>query len=101
MTVAIVEYGSGNLRSAAKAIEKFASEPVVVTADSDAVARADRIVLPGQGAFADCRRGLSELDGMVEALSQAVLQRAVPFSESVLACNYWLIVVGRMARRQV
>ena len=79
MTVAIVDYGSGNLRSAAKAFEKFASEPVVVTADSDAVARADRIVLPGQGAFADCHRGLSELDGMVEALSQAVLQRAVPF----------------------
>ena len=79
MTLAIVDYGSGNLRSAAKGFEKFASEPVVVTADPDAVARADRIVLPGQGAFADCHRGLSALDGMIEALTQAVQQRAVPF----------------------
>ncbi|PPR60771.1 MAG: Imidazole glycerol phosphate synthase subunit HisH 1 [Alphaproteobacteria bacterium MarineAlpha4_Bin2] len=79
MTVTIVDYGSGNLRSAAKAFDKFASEPVVVTADPDAVARADRIVLPGQGAFADCYRGLSGVDNMIEALSQAVLRRAVPF----------------------
>ena len=79
MTLAIVDYGSGNLRSAVKGFEKFASEPVVVTADPDAVARADRIVLPGQGAFADCHRGLSSLDGMIEALSQAVRDRAVPF----------------------
>ncbi len=79
MTLAIVDYGSGNLRSAAKGFEKFASEPVVVTADPDAVARADRIVLPGQGAFADCHRGLSSLDGMIEALSQAVRERGVPF----------------------
>ena len=79
MTLAIVDYGTGNLRSAAKGFEKFASEPVVVTADPDAVARADRIVLPGQGAFADCHRGLSSLDGMIEALSQAVRGRAVPF----------------------
>jgi len=79
MTVAIVDYGSGNLRSAAKGFEKFSTLPVAVTADADAVARADRIVLPGQGAFADCLAGLAALDGMIDALREAVLDRAVPF----------------------
>ncbi|MEC7536967.1 MAG: imidazole glycerol phosphate synthase subunit HisH [Pseudomonadota bacterium] len=79
MSVAIVDYGSGNLRSAAKGFEKFLSAPVVVTADATEVARADRIVLPGQGAFADCFAGLSALDGMIDVLREAVLQRAVPF----------------------
>jgi glutamine amidotransferase len=79
MTVAIVDYGSGNLRSAAKGFEKFAKAPVVVTADPEIVVAADRIVLPGQGAFADCYRGLAALDGMIEALRDAVLDRATPF----------------------
>ena len=79
MTVAIIDYGSGNLRSAAKAVEHVAGEPVLVTADADAVARADRIVLPGVGAFGDCRRGLDGLDGMVEALEAAVIGRGKPF----------------------
>jgi len=62
VTVAIVDYGSGNLHSAAKAFERAAREsghdqPIVVTSDPDLVVRADRIVLPGVGAFADCRRG--------------------------------------------
>jgi glutamine amidotransferase len=79
MTVAIIDYGSGNLRSAAKAFAHVGTDSVVVTADPDAVARADRIVLPGVGAFADCRRGLYALDGMVEALADAVIARAQPF----------------------
>ena len=79
MSVAIVDYGSGNLRSAAKGFEKFLSTPVVVTADATEVACADRIVLPGQGAFADCFAGLSALDGMIDVLREAVLERAVPF----------------------
>jgi len=79
MTVAIIDYGSGNLRSAAKAFGHVCTDRVVVTADPDAVARADRIVLPGVGAFADCRRGLHALDGMVEALIDAVIVRARPF----------------------
>lgn len=79
MTVAIIDYGSGNLRSAAKAFAHVGTESVVVTADPDAVARADRIVLPGVGAFADCRRGLYALDGMVEALIEAVIAKAQPF----------------------
>ena len=84
MTVAVVDYGSGNLRSAAKALERAAQEsgrnvPVVVTAEPEAVTRAERIVLPGVGAFADCRRGLANLPGMEEALAEAVLRRGRPF----------------------
>ncbi|MDZ3836504.1 MAG: imidazole glycerol phosphate synthase subunit HisH [Rhodospirillales bacterium] len=84
MTVAIVDYGSGNLRSAAKAFERAVSEAgldaeVRVTADPADVLRADHIVLPGVGAFADCRRGLDAVPGMVEALGQAVLDRGRPF----------------------
>jgi len=84
MDVAIIDYGSGNLRSAAKAIERAALESkvaarVTVTAQAEAVAAADRIVLPGVGAFAECMRGLAGLPGMVDALEDAVLRRARPF----------------------
>ena len=76
MTTAIVDYGSGNLRSAAKAFERMSAEtqggPVVVTADPEIVARAERIVLPGVGAFADCRAGLMAVDGMFEAISERI-----------------------------
>lgn len=84
MTVAIVDYGSGNLHSAAKAVERAArdlrhAELVAVTRDPDVVANADRVVLPGVGAFADCRRGLDAIPGMVQALEEAVRQRGRPF----------------------
>ena len=83
MTVAIIDYGSGNLRSAAKSLERAAAEagggPVVVTDDPEAVRRADRVVLPGVGAFADCRRGLYAVPGMVEALEETVMHAARPF----------------------
>ena len=84
MSVAIVDYGSGNLHSAAKAFERAArdagiSEPIVVTQDPRAVASADRVVLPGVGAFADCRRGLDAVDGMVAALEEAVHKKGRPF----------------------
>lgn len=84
MSVAIVDYGSGNLHSAAKAFERAAREsghdqPIVVTRDPDRVAGADRVVLPGVGAFADCRRGLDAVAGMVEALNVAVRQKGRPF----------------------
>ncbi len=77
MTTAIVDYGSGNLRSAAKAFERMAAEtgrggPVTVTGDPEAVARAERVVLPGVGAFADCRAGLDAVEGMTEAISARV-----------------------------
>jgi imidazole glycerol-phosphate synthase subunit HisH len=84
VTVAIVDYGSGNLHSAAKAFERAAREsgvtqPILVTSDPDAVARADRVVLPGVGAFADCRRGLDAVGGMVDALNESVRARGRPF----------------------
>ncbi len=84
MSVAIIDYGSGNLRSAAKSFERGVAEDdlnhdVIVTADPDQVRKASFVVLPGVGAFGDCRRGLMALDGMVEALSEAVIRDAKPF----------------------
>jgi len=84
MDVAIIDYGSGNLRSAAKAFERAALEAslgahVHVTDRPDVVAAADRVVLPGVGAFADCKRGLDAVDGMVAALTEVVFARGRPF----------------------
>lgn len=83
-TVAIIDYGSGNLRSAAKAFERAAREAglareIVVTEAADVVACADRVVLPGVGAFRDCRDGLAACDGMIAALEAAVVECARPF----------------------
>jgi glutamine amidotransferase len=83
-SIAIIDYGSGNLRSASKAFERVVHEQgmtanVHVTADPDMVRGADRVVLPGVGAFADCAEGLSAVAGMREALFHAVEQRGVPF----------------------
>jgi glutamine amidotransferase len=82
MTVAIVDYGSGNLHSAQKAVERAASDAgirVIVTSDPNVVRKSDRIVLPGVGAFADCRRGLDSVIGMVEALEDSVIRLGRPF----------------------
>jgi glutamine amidotransferase len=84
MKVAIIDYGSGNLRSAAKAFERAAIEigisaRVEVTDRAEAVLDADRVVLPGVGAFADCRRGLAAVAGLEAALREAVIVRARPF----------------------
>jgi imidazole glycerol-phosphate synthase subunit HisH len=84
VSVAIIDYGSGNLHSAAKAFERAARsmeapEKIIVTRDPEQVFRSDRVVLPGVGAFADCRRGLDAIDGMVEALNETVRVKARPF----------------------
>lgn len=84
MSVAIIDYGSGNLRSAAKAFERTLremgrSDPVLVTDDAATVADADYIVLPGVGAFADCMAGLSAVPGMRDALDAAVIKGGRPF----------------------
>jgi glutamine amidotransferase len=84
VTVAIVDYGSGNLHSAAKAFERAArdaglDQSIEVTSDPEAVAAADRVVLPGVGAFADCKRGLMAVDGMAAALDEAVRRKGRPF----------------------
>ena len=84
MQIAIIDYGSGNLRSAAKAFERAGRDAglvadVLVTSDPDALRAAERIVLPGVGAFGDCRAGLDAIPGMVEALEEAVRKDAKPF----------------------
>jgi imidazole glycerol-phosphate synthase subunit HisH len=84
MKVAIIDYGSGNLRSAAKAFERAAAENgiaarVEVTNEPEMVAEADRVVLPGVGAFADCRRGLTAMPGLEAAMREAVIARGRPF----------------------
>ena len=84
MRVAIIDYGSGNLRSATKAFERAAREAGVaaaidLTADAERVRAADRIVLPGVGAYADCRAGLDAVPGMVEAIHEVAIAKARPF----------------------
>ena len=80
-TIALIDYGSGNLASAAKALARAANGKldVVTTADPDAVMEAERVVLPGVGAFADCMKGLSAVPGMVEALRDKILKEGAPF----------------------
>ena len=82
--VALIDYGSGNLRSAEKALARVAAEAktgheIVVTADPAEVDSAERIVLPGVGAFGDCMRGVSSIPGMMDVLKENVLKRGTPF----------------------
>jgi len=82
MTTVIVDYNSGNLRSAAKSFERMAAKTgdrIVVSSDPDVVAKATRIVLPGVGAFADCRSGLGGYDGLFDAIEQRVVTEGAPF----------------------
>ncbi len=83
MTTVIIDYESGNLRSAEKSFQRMAAETgtgeVTVSGDAEVVRRAERIVLPGVGAFADCRAGLERRPGMIEVLQEAVIGRGVPF----------------------
>ncbi len=83
MTTVLIDYDAGNLHSAEKAFQRMASETgsgaLIVTADPALVAKADRLVLPGDGAFPACRRGLQAIDGLEEAILEAVEARAVPF----------------------
>ncbi len=84
MRVAIIDYGSGNLRSATKAFERAAREAgisagIELTADAERVRGADRIVLPGVGAYADCATGLHAVEGMWEAVEEAAIARGRPF----------------------
>jgi len=80
-TVALIDYGSGNLASAAKALARAADgkHDIVTTADPQVVLDAERVVLPGVGAFADCMKGLSAVPGMIEALRETVLKEGAPF----------------------
>jgi imidazole glycerol-phosphate synthase subunit HisH len=82
MRTALIDYGSGNIASAAKALARAGHDAgweVIVTADPDMVRKADRIVLPGVGAFAYCMAGLTKVPGMVEALNESVIRQGKPF----------------------
>ena len=79
MTVLIIDYGAGNLRSAHKAFEKVSNGKVIVSNNPDEVRKADRIVLPGVGAFGDCIANLRAVDGMIDALTEAVIETGKPF----------------------
>ncbi|MDR4305981.1 imidazole glycerol phosphate synthase subunit HisH [Chelatococcus sambhunathii] len=79
MTVAVVDYGAGNLRSVEKALVRAGAEDVVVTGDPAVVAKSDAVVLPGDGAFPDCRAALGQAAGLGEALDEAVRRRGKPF----------------------
>ena len=105
MHVAIIDYGSGNLHSAAKAFERAAREhapklAVKVTSKPEQVRAAERIVLPGVGAFADCREGLARIPGMIETLEEAVRERGKPFSESASGSSSWPSAVSNMGSRR-
>ncbi|NBR32259.1 MAG: imidazole glycerol phosphate synthase subunit HisH [Sphingomonadaceae bacterium] len=79
MSLALIDYGAGNLQSVRNALKAAGAEDVVVTADPDAVRHADRIVLPGVGAFAHCMIALTAIDGMVDALNDRVIAQGHPF----------------------
>ena len=78
MSVAVIDYGSGNLHSAAKALERVGGK-IHVTSDPDVVRKAERIVLPGVGAFKDCALGLRAVTGMWDTLEDEVMRKAKPF----------------------
>ncbi|THD37942.1 MAG: imidazole glycerol phosphate synthase subunit HisH [Sphingomonas sp.] len=79
MTLALIDYGAGNLHSVANALKAAGARDIAVTADPDVVTKADRIVLPGVGAFGACASALRGIDGMVEALDQRVRCDGAPF----------------------
>ena len=79
MKIVVVDYGSGNLRSAAKALERVAEGPVQVTADPELVSQADYLIVPGQGAFADCLSGVKAIDGLYDAIADFALEQAKPY----------------------
>lgn len=79
MSLALVDYGAGNLHSVANALDAAGAEGVAITADPDTVRHASRVVLPGVGAFGACIAALTGIPGMVDALEEAVLARGVPF----------------------
>jgi glutamine amidotransferase len=79
MSIALIDYGAGNLQSVRNALAAAGASDVIVTADPELVANADRIVLPGVGAFASCMKALSAIDGLVEAIEARVHSGGVPF----------------------
>ena len=93
MTIALIDYGAGNLQSVKNALKAAGAADVVVTADPDVVAKADRIVLPGVGAFAHCMTALSAIDGMIAGMEMRVLKDGTPFLG--ICVGMQLLEIGR------
>ena len=93
MSISIIDYGSGNLKSAAKALEAAANNinldsKIVVTSNPEVIKKSNKIILPGQGSFRDCYLGIKKISGLEDALKEFVLGKKKPILEYVLVCSY-------------
>ena len=98
MSITVIDYGSGNLRSAAKALEAAVNntninEKIVVSSDPKVIKESKKIILPGQGSFRECYLGIKKISGLEDALNEFVLVKKNLFLEYVLVCNYLLKLV--------
>ena len=102
MNLVIIDYGSGNLRSASKALERVKSSgsTVCVTKDPDVVASADYLILPGVGAFPDCKKGITALPGMIDAIAENVVSKGRPFMGICVGMQL-MSALGMNMRQQV
>ena len=106
MSITVIDYGSGNLRSAAKALETAAGNinidsKIVVTSDPTTIKKSKKIILPGQGSFRDCYLGIKKISGLEDALNEFVLVKKNLFLEYVLVCNYLLKLVMNLKKQKV
>ena len=106
MSITIIDYGSGNLRSAAKALEAAASNTnldlkIVVTSNPEVIKKSNKVILPGQGSFRDCYLGIKKISGLEDVLNEFVLVKKNLFLEYVLVCNYLLKLVMNLKKQKV
>jgi len=106
MSITVIDYGSGNLKSAAKALEAAANNinlnlKVVVTSDPKIIKESKKIILPGQGSFRDCYLGIEKISGLEDALNEFVLVKKNLFLEYVLVCNYLQKLVMNLKKQKV
>ena len=106
MSIAVIDYGSGNLKSAAKALEIAANNininsKIIVTSDPKIIKESNKIILPGQGSFRDCYLGIKKISGLEDALNEFVLVKKNLFLEYVLVCNYLLKLVMNLKKQRV
>ena len=105
MSITIIDYGSGNLKSAAKALEAAANNinldsKVVVTSNPEVIKKSNKIILPGQGSFRDCYLGIKKISGLENALNEFVLVKKNLFLVCVSVCNYLLRLVMNLKKQK-
>jgi len=106
MSITVIDYGSGNLKSAAKALEAAANNinlnlKVIVTSDPKIIKESKKIILPGQGSFRDCYLGIKKISGLEDALNEFVLIKKNLFLAYVSVCNYLLKSVTNLKKLKV